>query len=151
MAISLFGIADANIDASAAIATRKMIHRYRADYSQPTGTAVVALTNQTMLIAKGTGTIKSFEAAIIGAIATGADRTVTIDLQKSTALGAFATVLSSTVVFNNASTLRAVSTATLSDTALADGDFLYITVAVAGAAGNQAQGLAIMLEYDENA
>lgn len=150
MAVSVFGLGSANFATTDPLATSKAIHRYREHYSQATGTAVVALTNQIMCVAKGTGTIKTFQAAIIGAIATGADRTVTIDLQKSTALGAFATVLSSTIVFNNASTLRVVSSGSFSDTTLANGDFLYITVAVAGAAGNQAQGLAICLEWDEN-
>jgi len=151
MAISLFGIADANVDASAAIATRKMLHRHRESYSQPTGTAVVTLASHAMVICKGAGTVKSLEAAIIGAIATGADRTVTLDLHKSTGAGAFATILSATVVFTNVSTIRVITTASISDTALADGDFLYLTVTVAGAAGNQAQGLVVMLEYDEAA
>jgi hypothetical protein len=151
MALELFNVSDSHISGTAAIATRKMLHRYRVDYSQATGTAVVTLASYALCICKGTGTVRSFEAAIIGAIATGADRTVTIDLHKSTGAGAFATILSATVVFTNVSTIRVVSTATISDTALADGDMLYLTVTVAGAAGAQAQGLVCMLEYDEAA
>lgn len=124
--------------------------RLSFDYSQGNGAAVAAETGKTLHIVRGaTGTIKAFQAAITGTIATGGDRTVTIDLKKSTGGGAFASVLSATIVFNSSSTLLTVTAATISSAGLVAGDILEVTVAVAGVAGNQALGLAVTLTIDE--
>lgn len=100
-------------------------------------------------IARASGTLKAFE-AIIATVATGADRTVTVDLQKSTGSGAFATVLSATIGFTNASAVRTIASGTISGTTFVDGDIFQIVVTVAGAAGNQAQGLLVALNFEEN-
>jgi len=47
------------------------------------------------------------------------------------------------------SVLRTVSAATLSVTTLVDGDILRVVIVVAGAAGNQAFGVAATCIYDE--
>lgn len=112
-------------------------------------TTVTALSKDIHIVRGATGVLMGFEAAICGTIATGGDRTVTVDLHKSTGAGAFATVLSSTIGFTNASVLRTAVAAVLSSTALVDGDILRIIVTVAGAAGNQAIGLVATLTYYE--
>lgn len=146
---TIFDLGSANFSTADPLVTSKQNHRYRENFSQATGTAVVDGIYH-FNIGRTTGVFKAFEAAITGAVATGADRTVTIDLKKSTGAGAFASILSATVVFNNVSTLRVVSAATLSDTAIANDDMFQVTVTVAGAAGNQAQGLLITATYEEN-
>lgn len=136
------------IATNAAIDDSKLKHRYNFTLSQ-TG-AVVAAT-QYLRILQATGTLLSLEAAITETIATGGDRTVTIDLQKSTGAGAFATVLTGTVQFTSASVLRTISTGTISSAGLVDGDILKLTVAVAGAAGAQAAGLVVNVTLSEAA
>lgn len=142
------GIVDAEISASAAIKSGKVQHVVHIPYGQ-TGT-VVANTVYLGIINKANARVLDFEASITEAIATGADRTVTLDLQKSTGAGAFATILSSALAFNNGDTLRAVKTAAISSADLVDGDQLRFTVTVAGAAGAQAQGLNVALHLRED-
>ena len=150
VSIQTASITNAMVTAGAAIEATKMRRRYYLNYTQPTGTAVVAETRGLSIIRVATGTIVAVEAVVIGAGATGADRTVNVDVQKGNQSTAFATVLSSTILFNNASTLRAVSAGTLSVTSLADNDQLQVVVTVAGAAGNQAQGLLVTVTVDED-
>jgi hypothetical protein len=110
---------------------------------------VAALTTDLHIVRGATGTLMGIEAAICGTIATGADRTVTLDLHKSTGAGAFGTVLSSTVDFDNASVLRTAVAGVISSAGLVDGDILRAIVTVAGAAGNQALGLVMTLTFEE--
>src|SRR5574341_565405 len=77
-------VTDAMVNGSADIAATKLEHQHSLTYSQPSASAVVAETSGIFTCRGLTGTIVQFEAAIIGTIATGADRTVTVDLQKST-------------------------------------------------------------------
>jgi hypothetical protein len=112
-------------------------------------TSVVALTKDIHIVAGQSGTLKSFEAVICGAIATGADRTISVDLQKSTGAGAFATVLTAPIGFTNVSVLRTAVAAALASASLVDGDVLRVVVTVAGAAGAQATGLLVTLTYSE--
>lgn len=114
-------------------------------------TTVTALTKDLHIVRGSTGTCVGFEAAICGTIATGADRTVTVDLQKSTVAGAFSSIVSSTIGFTNASVLRTATAGVLHSTnkAVIDGDILRVVVTVAGSAGNQALGLLFTLTMEE--
>lgn len=106
-------------------------------------TAVVAVT-QTLGMAKGAGTLGNLD-AWTEVIATGADRTITVDLQKSTGAGAYATVLSATAGFTNVSPVRTAVAGTFSSTAYVAGDIFRLVVTVAGAAGAQATGLTVRI------
>jgi hypothetical protein len=112
---------------------------------------VVAATQYLRVIFGATGLVVAMEAAITEAIATGPDRTVTVDLLRSSGGGAFASILAAPLVFNNTSTLRTLAGAAFSNAALADGDILKLTVAVAGVAGAQAQGLVCSVTMREDA
>lgn len=142
------GIVDAEIAANANIQSRKLQHRHRANYSQD---GTIASDIAYIFIARATGSWKSIEAAITETIATGADRTVTIDLKKSTGGGAFASVLSATIVLDSSSVLAVLEAGTFSDTTIADGDVFSLNITVAGVLGNQGQGLVVTAEYDEQA
>lgn len=144
-------VTDAHISASAGISATKLEHQFDLDYSQVPGTAVVAETRDVRLVHGAEGTVVSFRAAITGAIATGADRTVTVDLQKGSAGSAFATILTATMSFNNTDALRTAKSAAIQTTSLAAGDILRVVVTVAGAAGNQAQGLIVSVTVREDA
>lgn len=143
-------ITNAAIVANAAIAATKVVHRRGLDYCQLASGAIAAETRELHIVYGATGTLIAFKAAITGTIATGADRTVTVDLHKSTGAAAFATVLSATIGFTNASVLRTVVSGTINSTSLVAGDILRIVVTVAGSAGNQALGLVATLTLDED-
>lgn len=143
MAITLYGVGNGNWSQAAAdrLAAASQTHEKSVFLTQTS--TIVAATEYVFALKGAAATIKAVRARVEEAVATGADRTVTIDVQKSTGGGAYATVLSATIVFNNATVLRTWSTATISNTSLVADDVLKITVAVAGAAGAQATGLIV--------
>ncbi len=147
MSISVFNLGDANFSSSSPLNDSKVNHRHRMQLSQ-TGT-VVAAKQYFGPIRANSSLIMSVKAAITEAIATGGDRTVTIDAQRSTGGGAFSSVLTSTLVLNNASTPYVPVQATINSNTLSAGDLLMISVTVAGVAGNQALGLCVSVEIAE--
>lgn len=144
------GITNSMISTSAAVDASKIVSAKAASYQLfAAASTVTALTVEGPIIMGATGGMIKFYATINGTIATGGDRTVTVDLQRSTSGGTFSTMLSSTIGFTSASALRTPAAAVFSTTALAVGDQLRIVVTVAGAAGNQALGLSCSLSYYE--
>jgi hypothetical protein len=141
-------IGDAEIKAVAAINATKVVHQFPVYVSQAPGSAVIAATSH-LHILRAVGEIVSIE-AMTPTPATGADRTVSIDLQKSTGGGAFATVLNAPITLNNATTARTPVSGAINSTALIDNDILQLVVTVAGAVGNQAQGLLVAVTLREN-
>jgi hypothetical protein len=140
-------VGNATIAGAAGIEATKVVHQFPLHIQQSPGSAVVSAT--TLLhILRAIGSVVSFEASTTTA-ATGGDRTVSIDLQKSTGGGAFATILSSPISLTNATTARTVVSGTVSNPSLVDGDLLQVVVTVAGAAGSQAQGLLVTVTLRE--
>ena len=88
------------------------------------------------------GNVIELRAAVTESIPTGTG-TTTIDLQKSTGGGAFASMLSSTLVLNSSSTLLVDQTANLSTTTIAKGDTLKLTVTIFNGTGGPGAGLSI--------
>lgn len=142
-------ITDAAVLAGANIQATKLEHLNPLTYQQSPGSAVVAAT-QLLKIIRAPGTISAID-VITTTAATGADRTVTVDLQKSTGGGAFATVLSAVVTLNNTSVAKTVYSGSISSASVVAGDILQLVVAVAGAAGAQAQGLQVTVTEKEYA
>jgi hypothetical protein len=150
MAIAVYGLTNSafSADSGDRLDHTKALHEKSFVHSQ---TSTITAATAYIHAIKGTsGTIRNVRARIEEAVATGADRTVTIDVQKSTGGGAYATVLSATIVFNNVSSLRTFSAATISSSSLTADDVLKITVAVAGAAGAQATGLIVEVIVSEH-
>jgi hypothetical protein len=137
----IFNVGNAECGSADPINDAKLYSRPCFAYSK-TGTIVA---DKAYFNVHRAGTALQVRAKITEAIATGADRTVTIDVQRSTGGGAFSSILGSTIVFNNVSTLLLDTIATISLQTLAAGDVLMVSVAVAGAAGAQAQGLAVSI------
>jgi hypothetical protein len=142
-------ITDAFISPAAGIQYTKNIQKFKKSYAQPPGSAVVAATLDLHVIDGATGFVLFLWAAITGAIATGSDRTVNVDLQRSTGGGAFSTVLSSTIQFNDTSTLYAIEQATISASGCEQTDVFRVIVTVAGSAAAQAQGLIVEAGWQE--
>jgi len=150
MSLPSGGVKDTNVASGAAIAASKLIHEVTSKYQQNSNAAVVN-DNQYAHIVNGATCTLAYVKAAVDTVATGADRTVNIDLQRSTGGAAFATVLSSTILFNNASTARTVVSGAINTATLAQGDILKWVVTVAGAAGNQAIGVIAEAFFQEAA
>ncbi len=146
--MQIYGLVDANVDAAAAIKSTKLQHRFEFAHSQ-TGT-IGAAKEYVRIVRGATANVLQIEAAVTEVLATDVSRTVTVDLQKSTGGGAFASILSATIVLDTSSVLYVPEAGTLASGALTDGDLLRIVVTVAGGAGAQAQGLLVSVTIDED-
>ncbi len=145
-------ITNDNIVTDAGIEASKLNHQHMIaiELFGP-AVSVAALTRQ-LFIAYAPGTILSAKASVV-TVATGADRTVTVDVKRSTAAGAYATILTSTIGFTDASVVltpvAAVINASLDDYIASD--LFEVVVTVAGSAGAQAVGLLFTLITREEA
>jgi hypothetical protein len=143
------GITDAAVAVGAGIQANKLVRHDAAEFVIDAATTIAATTRSVHIVRGTVGTLVAFKAAITGAIATGSDRTVTVDLQKSTGGGAFATVLSAPITFTHSSTLLTVSSATISTAPTAANDILAVVITVAGSASAQATGLHATATFEE--
>ena len=143
-------IGDAEIAASAGIQASKLQCHFRfKDELFAAATTVAAIASKYVFTAPAAGTLRSAQAVVSGAIATGSDRTITLDLQKSTGGGGFATVLSVTFGFTHSSTLLVPVAGTIASPNYVAGDSFQWVVSVAGSAGAQATGLGVTLAVQE--
>ena len=94
-------------------------------------TNIAAITTLLHLF-RMSATLSDVEACVVGA-ATG-DRTVTVDIEKSTGAGPFATIMSTTI---DISSSTAALTAVFSDSTILDGDILRAVVTIGGATGTE--------------
>lgn len=127
----------------------KVQHNRSLNVELAEGAAAIVAINKLLFVARSDCTILEFTGTIV-VQATGGDRTVSIDLQKSTGGGAFATICTTPVQITNATTILVPVAAVLASATLVAGDLLRAVVTVAGAAGNQAKGLLINLSIDED-
>lgn len=139
-----------DITPNAGIEATKVEHQFPVLYEQLPGTAILAETKLVHLVRGATGEIVGIEACIMTQ-ASGADRTVSVDLHKADAATTPATVLTSPISITNTTVVRTAVTTSLSASDLVDGDILEIVVTVAGAAGTQAEGLLVTLFLREDA
>lgn len=114
-----------------------------------TATTVAAVTETFYIVRGANGTVRSVTAAITGAIATGNDRTVDVDIKKSTGGGSFSTILSAAIQFDDSSVLRTAQNATISSPAVVAGDILQVVITVAGSNLAQATGLTVSVLISE--
>ncbi len=144
-------IGDAAIRAAAGIDATKLEHQFDLDFSQSPSAEVIAETRDLRIIHGSSSEVVAVKAAITGAVATGADRSVTIDLQKGNVATGFASILTSTLQFVSTDALRAVKQAAIANPNLAVGDILRLVVTVSGTAGSQAKGLIVSVTLREDA
>ena len=136
-------VGDSEMDATDPIGTDKMLKPVKAFFSQAQGTDSTAVT-QTVHVGRFGGTINDVRATIETA-PTGGDKTVTIDVLKNGT-----TVLSSTQSFSASDANGDVKVATLSVTSYVADDVIEVDIAVAGSTGSQGQGVAVIVDMQEN-
>jgi len=134
---------------SAAVGNRldqdKAIHQFPVGCKQANGAAVATRTEH-LHTARGSGEFIEVHVVTTGVAPTTTD-TVTVDIQKSTSGGAFATVLTAPVVIDNTNTVRVTEDySSFSSTTYVAGD---IIIAVVTVSGTSAQGLGVTLVLAE--
>lgn len=137
-----------DIAGDAGIETSKMLHRHAVQYGQAGGADVAAATVY-VHIAKAAGTVHSLRVAT-NQKPTG-DRTFTVDVQKSTGGGAFATILTGVVTINASSTDRVPAAGVLDagEIEYDEDDIFRVVIALGGSTGNHAQGMIVSIRFNE--
>ena len=141
-------VADANIAANAKIAASKLQNARTISVQLNGPTTTVTTQTQWITSIKGANGNLIDVNAFIAVAAVGA-ATVTIDLQKSTGGGAFATVLSSTIAINNATVVRTATAGTITSATVVAGDILELIVTATAGGGTLPQGLLVTLRHAE--
>lgn len=145
-------ITDDTIELAANIDADKLQHRHVVKYYQVAGTDVASQTAP-IHIALADGLVRYVKIMPITVPSGGGvDKVYTVDIQKSTGAGAFATILSSAYTINSSKVARTVYTATL-DSAQDDysaGDSFQVVIAASGSTGSQGQGVIVAVYFDED-
>lgn len=119
----------------------KVQHVQHGMLNQASGTAAIDET-RLVFIARAPCTVLavdlSIDAAVVG------DSTVTVDVKKSTAGGAFTTILTGVYTIDNSNVVRVVANATLSGTpTLIANDILEVVISATVGTGTLPQGLVV--------
>lgn len=130
---------DTWLNTSDRVIASNLTHQFPIRHSQKNGTAVVA-ESMPIFRAVANCVINSF-GVFNTAKPTGGDLTFTVDLQKSTGGGAFASILTGVITRSSADANLEFEAGTLSSTTLVAGDALLVVIAVAGSTGTQGQGI----------
>lgn len=142
-------VTKAMIATSAGIESSKLVCLRSADRELFGPTTSVAAISAVLHAVRGTsGTLVGFE-AVQQVDTTGADRTISVDLQKVNGTGAYSSVLSAPIAFADGTAIQTPQAGTISSATMADGDVYKVVVTVAGAAGAAATGLHVTMTYDE--
>lgn len=142
-------IDNAGIEAAAGIAASKVVHQFPLRHTQLDGADVVAAT-ELVHIARGAGELLGVS-VVCDAVPDGGDKSVSVDVQKSTGGAAFATMLDATIDVDSGETdLTPIDGVVVSSNTYAADDVLAFVVTVAGSTGTQAQGLCVTAWVREN-
>lgn len=139
-------VTNASVLAGAGIAATKLEHQFPVRYQTVAGTAVATATHPIHIAHGATGDLVALRVACTTAPTT--SDTVTVDLQKSTAGGAFASVLTGVVTLNSSSTARVVQSGTISSAPFVTTDIFQVVVV---ASGTSCQGLVVVAVLREDA
>jgi hypothetical protein len=145
-------VGDDQVKTGAGVQASKLQHQHAIHYFQKLGT-VVAAESQIIHIARGVGNVLAVEFTI-ETPPTGGTEKVIVDVQKSRAGGAPASILTAAAEFPTGTTARTIVVGSLgstADLALVDGDILYIVVTISGTGGTQGKGLGVTITVREAA
>lgn len=149
MTIPAGAVTDSCVAANAQISSSKLRpHKTVTVELFGPATSVASVTKWILMIKGATSALLDFQCAVAVAGSAGAGLTCTVDLQRSTTAGGFATVLSSTVDMKT--TLARTATAgTITTPAGVAGDIYEVIVTAAAGSGTLPQGLTVSLRFDE--
>ena len=113
------------------------------------GTNVTAIS-EIVHLAQAAGTVTAVEIATGDTAPNGGDLKWTVDVNRSTAAGAFATILSAAKDASGTARTVVAASRDAAKVDYIDGDLLQIVVTVSGSTGTQGQGGCVVLWCDEN-
>lgn len=113
------------------------------------GTTIAAVTENLTIVLGAVAQLDAVAAAVTGTAAAG-DRTVTIDVQKSHAGGAFASVLTTPLVLDSGNAVKVYEAATIVTPAALIGDLWRLVLTVGGSSGTQPAGLLFSMRWRED-
>jgi hypothetical protein len=148
LSIPALTLVNAGVAAAAEISASKLQHRHAVQYRQSAGADVVTQTQEVYVVYGATGTVVAVDTSCSTA-PTGGDKAFTVDVQKSTGGGAFATILSSTVSWSSSHTSRTIRSGTINSASLVADDILRVIITASGSTGSQGQGLVVNILLDE--
>lgn len=142
-------VTDNEIQANSNIDGDKFTQRFVAVYNQATGSDV---TTETRIVYTGrkAGILTAVTVFPSTAPTGGGDKKFTVDVQKSTGAGAFATVLSSVVTVDDSSVDRTSQSATINPAAYLAGDTYEVIITASGSTGTQGKDVCVTLHFIEN-
>lgn len=143
-------IGDEQIKADAQIAASKQIRHQSIDSVLAEVGVDIAALSRLVHLCRRAGEVLDLQ-VICTAAPTG-DRTVSIDLHKSTGGGAFATILTAPIELDSSTTVRTAVAGVLAGSgapALLAGDILLLVVTLGGSSGDYAEGVVASLHVTE--
>lgn len=149
MTLPAASVGNSQVAAGANIDATKLVHQHALHYGQDAGADVVSKTHELHIVYGTAASVASIE-VVASTAPTGGDKAFTVDLQKSTAGGAFATILSSVITFNSSSVSRVKQSGTIASASLVAGDILRVIITASGSTGSQGQGLCVTVNVREN-
>ena len=143
------GLRNRDIASGAAITADKVIHQYCVNrlVTANDTTVVTAVELPIHTVPTPTTELMNIQASVFQA-ATG-DATITVDLLRSTAGGAFATVLTTPIEFDNSVAARTVIAGVIDEEDGIQDDIYKLSVTVAGNQAGQALGLLVALTVQD--
>ncbi len=116
-------------------------------YTQEAATTIVTETRDLYVQYGLTGTLLAAQASMTGTVGSGGGMSVVLDVHKSTAGGAFATVLTSTITINASTVIRTIVAAVVnvSLTSLVAGDILRVVCTATAGGGTLPKGIGMNL------
>lgn len=140
-------VTDPSVVQGANIQATKLQHQRVMTYNTSTsGTAIANNTTCVYSVIASAGATVTAVKMVINVVPTSTD-TVVCDVQRSTGLGAYSTILTSPITFNSSSTAKSVVTASLATTSLNQNDLLQVVITGTNSSG---KGLLISIYTSEN-
>jgi hypothetical protein len=140
-------IADDQVAANASIDETKLVHRHVVAYAQPCGSDVVS-ESKVVHVAYRSANVLQAQAVIDAAAGTG--QSLTVDVKKSTAGGAWSSILTAPLSLTSAAARIPNNLVLAGAPTLAEGDLLQVVVtATGGGTDPQAEGLHVSIVVAE--
>ncbi len=135
--------------AADALVVAKQKHRFAVAFPLTDGTDVTALT-KLIHVAGGAGKVTGIEVTPGETAPNGGDKKWTVDVLKSTAGGAFASIIDTTKDVGQSSVALTPETPlTVSASTYKVSDVFQVVVTVSGSSGNQGQGGVVVVWFNE--
>jgi len=140
-------VGDAQVDSSNPITAAKLQQQYHRVYEQGRGASVASKTGEPIHVARGAGTVDSFDAGVtVAGVSWAGGGQAVVDLKKNGT-----SILSATVTINGSTAAFAIVSGTISTAAYVAGDVFEVVVTVTAGTGTIAQGLFVRAVFKEAA